>query len=1455
MSLVAGFLLVVLELLLLALAGADLGAELALLTPAWRAVVPAAAAALLLPLFARRVRRALPRAAVQAALVLGVAVAGAAGLTLVVEAASRRLVDQWDLGANERLEARARLLEEDARWFLDAMVASFAEPLPDLRRSQTAFAWLETQHDRSPLPSDRLGLALYSAEGAAIAWTGNSTPPPADLLTPTAPASVFAVAGSEETPRLYAVRVDPFTGVRRIAEFLLRPPPEDPTGDPEPGARFEFLPHWPGVGPARLQVRFGREDPDALAGLFQVQGDRHWWRAGRQRLLSLTLPLRAPGGHELLTATLQDRRAFEELTARSAVARRLSILLLALGVAAAAALANRRLPHPAAGLLLGVGAIAALRWLLLLIAPDHALPPLSIYDVTLYASSRWGGLLRSPADLLLTAIAALGVAWLVRGTLASLDRPARPAILVVRRLLAGLAALGAAAAAFEGLHLFLDHVVLDARIDLTRIDWDAACLPRLALQSGLFLAVAAAGIVVVALAGVAFGGDAARRPGATAPVGLPPALRAVLFTLAVTGLYVPLLQHSYGRLRREFFESDLMQRVLYQSVGRATELRDSLRLVDEGWFEAAAGYDDDQESPGSLAYRLWSRTPLAAMGLSSSLRLLDEEGREISRFAVNLGIMFEPRFAEAREAAGAEPIALPPREGVTLRKAVLFGSRWIDTIGSPRRLLVLTVIDDYDNVPLVGAEAAYLPLLRSHALPRTNPELLRFEPFVAVFGPGLERLYESGGEIPAPSPVIVGRLERRPFVWSDETVGEGPARILYFRGRGETFALAHLRRDLVGSLAAWLRLSILNGLVLFLAHLAARAVGGIGGARLPPLVPAGSFYYRLTTTFLVTALAPLLSLAWFATRYSARESERNLVASGLASLQTVRRVAEDYLNLPDPGYGRNLDNEVVFWLSRVVRQDINLYRGADLVATSTPELYGSALLNRRLDGSVFEALYLDREPFRLARARVAGLDYRTLSAPMRLDPQGTIGVVSIPLAAQSRAVARRAEELGDAILISSCLTVALLALVGWIVARRVSGPIASLAGASRRVAAGDLEARVGSRSRDELGVLVESFNSMAESLQRQRQDLSRRSEYIETILARATTGVLSLDARGAVITINPAAQQLLARGERMPQPGDDLAEQLVEAPRLQPFAEALERSLEGRLEGEVSLRLGTGEEDRRLRAVFLPFSHGDALPGRIVIVEDVTDIVRSGRLAAWAEMARRIAHEVKNPLTPIQLSVEHVRRLWRANDPRFGTVLQECLDNIQGQVRALRQIATEFSAYARLPRLRPEVISVETLLTEALAPYAAAAPPGVTLARVVEPDLPPLYLDRAVIGRVLVNLVENALQAMPHGGRLEVGASLRPHPPGRRAGGAEGRSVRLVVRDTGTGIEPDILARIYEPYFSTKSGGTGLGLAIARNAVEEHGGTIEIESRPGAGTTVTVDLPVPAAGAGALAAG
>jgi len=1443
-------LILLIEAACLAALCADLGRDFGLLSTTGRFALVVTSWLVLVPLAWRGLRRRVIRPARAAALALAAASSLLGGLISIEEVASTRMLGQWDQGAPDRLRSRADRLEVDFAWLLQQMVRPFEEGRWDTSHPAEAFRLLERAHRTTRLPSGRYGLSLYRADGEPLAWTGNSTLAPRALLEERDPGPIFHMAGGEGAPRLYALTIDKFTGLLRVAELLLRPTTLAVPGEQEGPLRLEFLPHWGAIEPASVQVHLAQSDADDMALLFERQGDRLWWRVGRQRLLTLTVPLRAPSGAELGSADLTDRRAAEELVERREAVRRIGILLAAGGVLLAALLLARSAHlSPWARLLLGVVSTAGARWILLLVGPDDMLPPLPIYDIKIYSCSALQGLLRSPADLLLTAAAFLSIAWLVRGALAEIPVPSRTAARRLTRAISLLALAAFALGSGYALDRFLDDLVLESRLDLSRVEIDTHLVPRLALQGGVFLLVAAAATLALGLHETQKRCRPPRRPDtALSPADherrrLPPLLRAALAVIVMTALYVPFLQDAYRRLRHDFFENDLMTRVLFQSDGRSGILRDALRTASTSEFAMEASEDEVEagvgvRTPAGLAYSLWSRTPLASMGLASSLRVYNSEGVLLSRFAVNLGLMYEPLFWQAREAAEKEPIAVLPRPGVTIKKEVIFGSRWVQAARRPPRLVVMTVIDDYDNVPLLGAENAYLPLLRTRAPSRTNPELLRYAPQMAVFGLGLERIYESGGEIPAPSPASVEVLESRPFVWTTDDVGEGRARILYFRGPKEVYALSYPERDLIGKLAGFLRLFLQNAALLLVVTLLARVGRGLAGRTAAGLSLGGTFYARLTTVFLISALAPLLSLAYFVTRVSAREYQRGLTSSGLISLQTVRRVAEDYLHITDPSYGDQLDEEVVFWLSRVVRQDINLYRGADLMATSTPELYGSSLLNFRLSGETFRALYLDREPFRLSRERVGDLDYLTLSAPMRIDRAGTFGVISIPLSAQSRLVARKVEELADAILISSFLTVLLLAVVGWLVARRISGPIASLAGAARRVAAGDLDVRVMSSARDEIGILVGSFNRMAGSLRDQRQDLERRKEYIETILARATTGVLSLDARGTLITVNPAAQHLLARGEGPPPvSGENLPERLRGVPPLGPLRDALLRSLDGGTEAEVALDLGSVGQERRLRAVFLPFTVAeDAAPGRIVLLEDVTEIIRSGRLAAWAEMARRIAHEVKNPLTPIQLSVEHIRRLWRAGDQRFGQVLAECLDNIQSQVRVLRQIATEFSAYSRLPQLRLEPTPVASLLQEALRPYLTAPSPGVVIDQAIPPDLPPLRVDRAVVTRALVNLVENALQAMPQGGRLSVAAAM--------ADGDPAPGLRITVRDTGIGIDPTVLSHIFEPYFSTKSGGTGLGLAIARRAVEEHGGSIQITSQPGAGTLVTLVLPV-----------
>jgi two-component system, NtrC family, nitrogen regulation sensor histidine kinase NtrY len=441
--------------------------------------------------------------------------------------------------------------------------------------------------------------------------------------------------------------------------------------------------------------------------------------------------------------------------------------------------------------------------------------------------------------------------------------------------------------------------------------------------------------------------------------------------------------------------------------------------------------------------------------------------------------------------------------------------------------------------------------------------------------------------------------------------------------------------------------------------------------------------------------------------------------------------------------------------------------------------------------------------------------------------------------------------------------VLVLLLLNLLVSRMVLVPVRRVNDAMARAATGDLEVRLDVHSRDEVGSIAESFNRMVGELAASRREIEGYSRNLEgmvegrtaelrasqasllalknhlaTVIANVATGVLSLDEEGRIETFNERAGEILglaphgARGRTLEEAlGGAATARLVEA-----VAVVRDRR-EERHEAQLACDLPQGRRSLSVVASALR-GEGHRPIGTVVVIEDLTQILATQRLTAWKEAVERVIHEIKNPLTPVGLAAETLKTAWAGNRSRFAELFPSAIDMILGAVRDLKELIGEFSRFSRLPAMRPERLDPNALVREALAPYAQAPLEGLRVRLELGEDVPAVEVDADQVKRVLLNVVNNALEAV-----AEAGGEVRLRTA-REDGG-----VAIRVDDDGPGVED--VERIFEPHYTTKVKGTGLGLAIARQIVEEHGGTIRAESTPGQGTSVRIHLPAVAEGRGA----
>jgi PAS domain S-box-containing protein len=506
------------------------------------------------------------------------------------------------------------------------------------------------------------------------------------------------------------------------------------------------------------------------------------------------------------------------------------------------------------------------------------------------------------------------------------------------------------------------------------------------------------------------------------------------------------------------------------------------------------------------------------------------------------------------------------------------------------------------------------------------------------------------------------------------------------------------------------------------------------------------------------------------------------------------------------------------------------------------------------------------------RFQLSGTEYMLASAPVGAN--GRI-VVAVPLPAafsttlkELEASQRRYLELSRQrkllrrtyMGLLLLLTVLVLFAATWLalfLSKLVTRPVAALAEATHELSRGRLDYRVAVPAADELGDLVQSFNRMAEDLEasgRQVEassreaaaanvELEQRRQHMETILESIPTGVLSLDAERRLIRTNAAFHRIF--GGQETRRGSATRAFATGSALHDLFAEDVARELDPLLRkadrmGTASSQMEIALARARLHVAVTVASleHEGRRLGYVLVFEDLSDLLRAQKQAAWREVARRVAHEIKNPLTPIAISAERIRRhLERGTPPDAASVevLQGCAETIAGAVETVRTLVDEFSTMARFPASQPQPASVNAIVEGALAMFNGRLE-NVRVETHLAPDLPNVMADPESMKRALANLVDNAAEATQDSLVREVHISTALLEP-REA-------VEIVVADTGHGVTADLKEKLFLPYFSTKERGTGLGLAIVGRIIEDHHGSIRVEENSPIGTRFIVELPI-----------
>jgi len=1315
--------------------------------------------------------------------VLRIALTGAVCVLAVV--AGGRIAERALLGADDAA-IRARI-ERDVRGAFDVMSRGLQTVARDVADADAVVAASREDEDAARRLFDaaqaaaiartsdvELAVTAYAPGSRPLAWAGRPSELPRDRLE--GDEAWFIAQGALGLRLVYAMPVNDGAGTRVgtiAAEQSIRPPPSSGAAV----SRADLF-QFPGeLVPVSLELAFEdirlTPDPDRI-------------------------DITGPNGRHLVTAVVtssdltQARARWRQVTASVAEMTAAVFVLLLCGplldwrdVRDSKMSVGSRLPDPGSRYIAAAAAAAAAilagRFLFRLASPADW-SDAEIVSAAAYASALLRPFLASPFDYLITAATAAGLvalaffafeAWRVyrRHARIAVRSPAALAAFFVAQLAAGVVA----AVILVAQHALLADTVANTTLDLLHFSlhpWNVA-LTALQVAIVIWDATALAAMVLVFRAAyvpwsIARSGRGLRLGViacwslpyllVTAQPGSGPVYRPLVFALALAlfvassatrlkgryrqgsqafrltllsiGLILPALAFYADvfalahRAKMQLVETRYGPQALNQRQTIQSLMQQSLQQIDT--FPGLADLVSVPPGPAGSeavtdrAFQVWRLTGLAMYPITSSVELFGPDGRLVSRFAFNLPDDLnavptsEESFCTWDVFEEVSPFFAAERRVLSASRAVCVndpgGSSHV--VGS----IVVHAMLDYANLPFIASKSPYVELLRP-AEPSRAEGVSGGDIEFAVYGWSRTPLYSSAETAWQMADAAFGRLAAsRAPVWARLYRDDQPYDVYLLSDRGGIYALGFPVVTLLGHMMNLAELTVIGAVtflaLILLAALFSTVARRTTSARALLREIRASFYRKLFLAFVAAAVVPVVALALVTSNYVAGQMRANVEQEAVRTASTAQRVVEDLVAPRAAQQGVRIDDNLMVWVSRLIDQDVNIFTGPRLLATSERNLFASGVLPVRTPADVYVALQLRNEATTVTTEQV-GSAQPFLVAGTRMTARQIDDTLTVPLASRAREIEGQIDTLDRRVLLAALLFILAGAGIGYSMAERIADPVNRLTRATRRIAGGELSAHVVATSSDELGRLVDDFNGMARDLARQR-----------------------------------------------------------------------------------------------------------------------AEVERTHRLEAWAEMARQVAHEIKNPLTPIQLNAEHLRRVNADRGEPLSPVLDQAVTTILAQVKLLRQIASEFSSFASSPTVQRAPVDPGALLHEIVDPYRAALAGQIHFDIDVPSHLPPVHVDRTLVTRSLTNIVENALHAMGSRGTLTIVAA---HDEG---------VVRIRISDTGAGMDADALARAFEPYFSTKASGTGLGLPIAKRNVELSGGTIDIASVRGEGTTVEITLPV-----------